>query len=198
MDSLKIITLGVDSLMQESVNVVNPLRENHIDWWNFSADILSGLFITIVGGVVVWLLTNKACINFKTITSSVKTKKHVSKYAKGSFIFDYSNNNGSYIIGDGVYQFTTKWSKASNTSIHAYSDARDIKAIGLMKGVTNISDIKTINADFSSRVRTPRIGDVVIWENINGYYAATRVIRIQDDTRGDSEDLLECQYVIYK
>ena len=96
MDSLKIITLGVDSLMQESVNIVNPLRENHIDWWNFSADILSGLFITIVGGVVVWLLTNKVCINFKTITSSVKTKKHVSKYAKGSFIFDYSNNNGSY------------------------------------------------------------------------------------------------------
>jgi hypothetical protein len=55
-----------------------------------------------------------------------------------------------------------------------------------------------IDADFSSRCRTAQIGDAIIWKNINGYYAVTKIISIKDDSRGDSIDELECQYVIFK
>ena len=35
----------------------------------------------------------------------------------------YLNNNGEYTIGSGDSAFITKWSKASDISIHAYKDA---------------------------------------------------------------------------
>lgn len=167
------------------------------DWNNLIVYILAGLFITIVGGIAVAMITSKFKIDFKPVTVTTQSKEYVSKYSRGSFTFDYSNNNGTYVIGNGERTFTTKWSKASNISIHAYSDESDIDSIGLMKAIEDIGNIKCVDADFSSRVRTPHIGDVVIWKNHNGYYAATKIIRIQDDSRGDVVDELECEYIIY-
>lgn len=40
--------------------------------------------------------------------------------------------------------------------------------------------------------------DAVVWKNINGYYAVTKIVSIKDDSRGDTRDELECQYVIFK
>ena len=160
--------------------------------------IFTGLFVTIIGGIVVAIICDKIKIDRKTITISTTSKNYVSPYNYGSFIFNYSNNNGTYIIGHGDRIFTTMWSKASNTAIHAYSDGKDIDSIALMKNVADLHCIDVINADFSSRCRTPQIGDVVVWKNINGYYAVTKVIRIKDDNRGDANDELECQYVIFK
>ena len=94
--------------------------------------------------------------------------------------------------------FTTKWSKASNTSIHAYSDSTDIDSIALIKNVKDLSSLNLIDADFSSRCRTAQIGDAVVWKNINGYYAVTKIVSIKDDSRGDTKDELECKYVIFK
>lgn len=160
--------------------------------------IISGLFVTIVGGVIVAILTKKITINFRTRTITIKSNQYVSPYSSGSFVFDYSNNNGAYVIGQGDRSFTTKWSKASNAAIHAYSDAQDIDSVGLLKHIDNINDIREIDADFSSRCRCPRIGDAIVWRNGNGFYAITKIINIKDGTRGDSVDELECQYVIMK
>lgn len=117
---------------------------------------------------------------------------------EGTFTFDYSNNNGEYVIGDGEASFITKWSKASNTSIHAYNDGEGITAIALQKGVEKIDSIENIEGDFSSRCRTAQIGDAIIWKNVNGRTAITKVISIKDDTRGDSQDELTCEYYIFK
>jgi hypothetical protein len=49
-------------------------------------------------------------------------ERYVSPGLTGVVAFDYSNNNGRYILGAGDMAFETAWSGGSNTSIHAYSD----------------------------------------------------------------------------
>ena len=44
----------------------------------------------------------------------------------GEVVFDYSSFNECYVIGSGVLGFETKWTKASDTSIHIYNDPRSI------------------------------------------------------------------------
>ncbi len=94
---------------------------------------------------------------------------------KGTATFDYSNNDHCFSIGDGLNLFETQWSKASDVSIYAYSDPPSIAAVALAKGATEIADVTDAAAfDFSSRVRSPRVGQIVIWRNVNGIYAATK------------------------
>lgn len=61
--------------------------------------IFTGLFVTVVGGLIVGIALDKIRINKRTITISMTTKNYVSPYNSGSFVFDYSNNNGTYVIG---------------------------------------------------------------------------------------------------
>lgn len=157
--------------------------------------------VGIVGaiiGVIGIVVTVISFVRKKTITISTKTKLYVNPGDKGAFVFDYSNNNGLYTIGSGETAFETKWSKASNTSIYAYSDGKGIEGIALVRGPVELSSITSVEADFSSRCRTPVIRDAVIWKNLSGKYALTKIIQIKDDTRGDLSDELECEYVILK
>ena len=42
-------------------------------------------------------------------------------------VFDYSSYNSRFIIGRGSLEFETRWSKASDTSIHVYNDPNSIR-----------------------------------------------------------------------
>lgn len=114
----------------------------------------------------------------------------------GTIKFNYANNNGTYPIGHGDRTFTTKWSKASDTCIHAYNDASDIHSIAIAPNASNLEQIPVHTLDYSSRTRTPKIGDAVVWQNTHGYYAVTKVISIKDDSRGSDVDELEIEYLI--
>ena len=132
------------------------------------------------------------------VALSSTTKVYACEAEQGSFTFDYSNNDGKFTIGKDEYLFTTEWSKASNRSIHAYSDPSNIDSIARIKAPCTLSKEKlTGEYDFSSRCRTPNIGDIIIWKNNFGNYAATQIIAISDDTRGANHDELTCEYVIY-
>ncbi len=123
--------------------------------------------------------------------------KYSSPGLRGRVSFDYSTNNGRFVIGTGRASFETIWSKASNRSIHAYSDSSTVDAIALAKGAKGISDVTdAASHDFSSRVRSPDIDQVVIWRNSSGLYAATQIVAIKDDSRGDDADELIFDYVI--
>lgn len=125
-------------------------------------------------------------------------RDYLSVGNRGQFTFDYSNNDGKYTIGAGEFAFTTKWSKASDRSIHAYKDHLGIGgAIARVKAPKDWPTTIDESCDFSSRTRTPNIGDVIIWRNSHGKYAATRILDIKDDTRGAEHDVLTCDYVIY-
>lgn len=114
----------------------------------------------------------------------------------GTIKFNYANNNGTYPIGHGDRTFTTKWSKASDTYIHAYNDASDIHSIAMAPNVSDLEQIPILTLDYSSRTRTPTIGDAVVWRNIHGYYAVTKVISIKDDSRSSGVDEIEIEYLI--
>ncbi|MEO0922708.1 MAG: hypothetical protein AAFY09_08055, partial [Pseudomonadota bacterium] len=115
----------------------------------------------------------------------------------GAVSFDYSNNNGRYALGVGHFLFETKWSKAGKTRIHAYNDPSSIDGLVLAKDVNDISQIVDASSyDYSSRTRPPRLGQVVIWRNDNGLYAATKIREIDNDARGDASDRLDFEFKI--
>lgn len=136
-------------------------------------------------------------VRCEMIGLSATTRVYCCEGNYGSFTFDYSNNNGEFTIGKDEYLFTTKWSKSSNRNIHAYSDHPSIDSIARIKAPFELAKELNGDFDFSSRVRTPNIGDGIVWKNKNGKYAVTRITSIKDDTRGDDADELTCEYVIY-
>lgn len=126
-----------------------------------------------------------------------KPQKYASNRLKGRNSFDYSNNNGRFIIGSNELLFETAWSKASDESIHVYNDPASIKGVALVKGIPAINLISNAKSyDFSSRSRTPQEGDIVVFENSYGNFAAVKIIDIKDNTRSDSIDELTFEYVI--
>jgi len=91
-------------------------------------------------------------------------ERYVSPALSGTVTFDYSNNNGRYILGAGDMAFETAWSTASNSMIHAYSDPPSIRSIALAQDVHEIESVLDGSRyDYSSRVRSPGIGEIVIW-----------------------------------
>lgn len=140
---------------------------------------------------------------FKNIKRFAKQKflpsseRYVSPAPRGRVTFDYSNNNGRYSIGSGELMFETKWSKASNRSIYIYNDPGSIHTVAIVKDKQEIGEIDDARTyDSSSRVRCPRVGQIVVIRNKNGFFAAIKVISIKDDTRGSQFDEITFDYVI--
>ena len=102
-----------------------------------------------------------------------------------------------FVIGRGKRRFETMWSKSNATSIHVYNDTPSIQGVALASGYTAIEQI--IDArflDYKGRTRTPREGEIVVFRNINGFYAAVHILDVKDDTREDDVDELRFRYVI--
>ena len=116
----------------------------------------------------------------------------------GEACFDYSSHNGCYIIGQGDWEFETMWTKASQERIYTYNDRNSIDGIALVdrkyKSIRDVQNCKSL--DFTSRVRTPALEQIVVLVNKNGFYAAIQILGIKDDTRGDGKDELHFRYAI--
>lgn len=122
---------------------------------------------------------------------------YASKRLSGRATFDYSNNNGLYMIGDGDLSFETKWSKASDRSIHLYNDPPSIESVAIAIGAKSIEDVTDAGSfDSSSRSRTLNEGEVAVLKNRHGNFAALQVLDIKDRTRSDDRDELTFRYVI--
>ncbi len=125
------------------------------------------------------------------------SEKYVSPAPEGKVTFDYSNNNGKYSIGSDAYMFETKWSKASDRTIRVSRDPPSIRTVALVKDKQQINSIDDARVyDGSSRARTPNVGQIVLLQNMNGFFAALKVLDIKDDTRGSQFDELTFEYVI--
>jgi len=122
-----------------------------------------------------------------------------SPHAHGSVSFDYSNHNGRHRIGQGVYEFETRWSKASDVSIYCCNDPLSLHGVAVAPigmAVTDITDAGVF--DYTSRVRNPQMGQVVVLENANGFFAALRLTTIKDSTRWAGPDELAFDYWILR
>lgn len=115
----------------------------------------------------------------------------------GEVVFDYSSFNGRYVIGSGVLKFETRWTKASDTSIYVLNDPPSINGVALARGCESISQVKSAELlDYTSRHRTPSLGQIVVLRNTEGFYAAVHVLGIKDDSRHDDRDEIRFRYAI--
>jgi hypothetical protein len=112
---------------------------------------------------------------------------------------DYRDHNGRIRIGSGEWTFETAWSSAGNGSIYAYNDPPSIKGVAVAPSATSIEQITEdvfVRANFTSRVRHPRVGQVVLFENSFGYAAAIELRQIRLTEEGASGTVLEGRYKI--
>ena len=116
----------------------------------------------------------------------------------GEAVFDYSNHNGRYVIGRGKLEFETKWGRASNTSIHVYNDPQSLYgiAVGPLEWTAIDHVVNARSLDYTSEARTPRVGQIVLFQNRSDFYAAVQVLGIKDASRDDISDELRFRYVI--
>ena len=132
--------------------------------------------------------------NQKFIPSS---GKYVSPAPKGRVTFDYSNNNGRYCVGSGEYMFETKWDKSGDCDIQILNEPSSIRTVAIARDTREIAEIADARTyEGSSEIRRPKIGEVVVLQNANGYWAAIKIGRIRDDTRSDDRDEVTFDYVI--
>ena len=116
----------------------------------------------------------------------------------GESVFDYSNHDGHYVIGRDTLEFETQWSKAGNDSIHVYNDPPSINGIALgpreWTAIPQVVNARSL--DYTSRTRMPCVGQIVLFRNIHGFYAAAHLMEIKYDGRGDDHYELRFQYAI--
>lgn len=123
--------------------------------------------------------------------------RYVSPALTGKITFDYSNNNGRYVLGAGDTAFEIAWSGGSGSEIYAYNDPPSIRSVALAVGAREIKDIVNASTyDTSSRVRSPHVGEIVVWQNTAGYYLATLVESLKSRSHGAAEDEIVFSYVI--
>ena len=124
-------------------------------------------------------------------------ERYVSPALSGKITFDYSNNNGRFVLGAGEMAFETAWSRGGNTAIHALNDPPSIRSVAIAIDTKNIKEILDTSVyDTSSRVRSPQLGEVVVWQNSAGYYLATKIEKIQSRSHGCQSDEVVFTYEI--
>ncbi len=119
-----------------------------------------------------------------------------SSALQGEIAFDYSNHDGKYIIGEGNSEFLTRWSRGSKRTIHAYTDNTNL-SIALCAPTVGLNHIRDSSAlDFSSRTRSPSLGEILILENHKGRYAAVKILELKSRNHGDEMDWARMAYWI--
>ena len=125
------------------------------------------------------------------------SEKYISPSMSGIVTFDYSNNNGRYFVGQGELMFEIDFSKSSNWNIQLLNDPSSIRTVAIAKDIKEFNEIKDARLfDGSSRIRRPNLNEIAVIQNINGFFAAIKIISIKDDTRGDKNDEITFEYRI--
>ena len=137
-----------------------------------------------------------------SISDQITTKLNIEKvefqnpFFEGKASFDYKKNSGSYIIGEGDYEFNTYWSECGHNSIYCYRDY--VLRLGYNPKYKEFPSQKDfIDFDFSSRVKSVNVGEIVLLENHKHKFAALKVLKVVRRVE-DIDHLLEFEYKIYR
>lgn len=126
------------------------------------------------------------------IKTKIESVKYHSPEMDGKVIFRFDNNNGAYVLGNGEYSFDTRWSRAGNDSIHAYG------LLGFDPAITAFPSIEELpSLDFSSRSRTIRTGQIVVFENMKHHFVAIKLGKVYSSGHGFPYDEMSFEYHIY-
>lgn len=103
------------------------------------------------------------------------------KRSIGEARFNYASHDGRFVIGAEPWTFETRWSSAGKGSAHLYNDPVGIEGVAIAEGVAMISQVTpdvVAVADFTSRTRTPRVGQIALLRNTAGFYAAVELLDV--------------------
>lgn len=126
-----------------------------------------------------------------------RSEKFHSPGYSGTVTFDHSSNNSRYTIGDGDMLFELHCSQANEHAVHCYNYPDSIDCIAVAYGVTQIREIvDSYGYDYTSDHRQVNIGEIVIWQNKNGYFAATKILKVEDRHRNSTQDRVTFEYRI--
>lgn len=98
----------------------------------------------------------------------------ISVGERGSAAFDYQRD-GRYELRHEGFAFTTRWSIADDTSIHAYADDGNIAIARYAAEFEQIDNPGSL--DWSNHSRTPKIGEIVVFR-IADAYALVKVTNV--------------------
>jgi hypothetical protein len=113
--------------------------------------------------------------------------------------FDYTSFNGHYVIGEGETSFETVWSTGGGNRIHAYNDGSNVQGIAIAAGAKSLEDIKDASIyDFTSRTRTPSVGEYLIVRNNGGFYAAIKLVEVRTKGFNATDHYVKIFYVIQR
>ena len=93
---------------------------------------------------------------------------------------------------------STSWSSASSGSAHLYNGPPSIRGVAIAEGVSTIGQVNAeaiARSDFTSRVRTPRVGQCAVLENQNGYFAVLQILSVGYSDL-PSENMMTLRYAI--
>lgn len=131
-----------------------------------------------------------------TVQLNLEEIQFHSPALEGSVSFDYKKNNGAYTIGEGEYAFKTQWSECGHDSIYCYRDS--VYRIGYNPAYKEFPSPDELSKfDFSSRVKSVKVGEIVILENLNRKFAALKVLKVVK-REVDINHLLSFEYKIYR
>lgn len=139
---------------------------------------------------------SKSTADFVDIKNTLEKTKYYDPHMNGTVTFNFLNNNSRFTIGLGEYEFLTAWSECGINSMYAYNDS--VKQIGYISRFSEFpttDDLKDF--DYTSRSRVVSIGEVVVWVNRFGNFAATKILDIKLKRFGAKEDELSFEYKIY-
>ena len=120
---------------------------------------------------------------------------HASPALQGRASFNFTHNNGVYLIGHGELLFQTRWSNASGTAIHMYVDRN--RGLGLALSARSFAEIRDASVyDMTSRYQTPREGEYIVFQNGSGHFAAVCVEDVKARSHGDAYDSVTIAYRI--
>jgi hypothetical protein len=123
--------------------------------------------------------------------------RYVNPALRGVVEFDPTNNDGKFIIGTGDMAFETCWGSLNPDAIFAYHDPPSIRTVAIANDARAIEEIAdAARYDGSSRTRAPRLGEIVIWQNTAGYFAATQITKLVLRSSINAENIFGFRYVI--
>ena len=130
-----------------------------------------------------------------TTKENLEQIKFHSPNMEGKVSFDYKQHDGLFTIGINDYSFITKWSECGTNSIYCYKDK--IKRIGYNPSYSDFpKSNELVSFNYSSRVRTLKIGEIIILENNYNKFAAIKILNVVKQ-KVDINHLLEFEYKIY-
>ena len=117
----------------------------------------------------------------------------------GEAVIRYADHDGRAVIGAGETSFETRWSRGGSDSIYVLNDPLGIRGVAIAPDVHSVEEVTkgmAASLNYTSRHRSPREGQIVVFENTAGRFLAAEVVDVRSEDHGDGEDRLVLRYAV--